>query len=235
MPSLQSSTLSLALLVAGHLHARCCTAPNKPSTPHSIDRIRFLTTNASTIFTSASNLATIYQAAVTLFSTASPSDKAIVAKLCPHLAHLSPETTSWTRRTSVYLALIALGASVRLGAYGGLGRNFTFQLAQPDRLVTGGVYRYLQHPSYTGIALVLGGYAGLIVNQFDTPVATLLSDNLVKRLRELQGGIVGVVVVVFATLVAVRIRDEERMLRERFGEEWEEWHCRTARLIPFIF
>lgn len=32
-----------------------------------------------------------------------------------------------------------------------------------------------------------------------------------------------------------RIQDEEKMLRESFGEEWEVWHARTARFIPSVF
>jgi len=30
----------------------------------------------------------------------------------------------------------------------------------------------------------------------------------------------------------MRVRDEEKMLRETFGEEWEAYHARTARFIP---
>jgi protein-S-isoprenylcysteine O-methyltransferase Ste14 len=33
----------------------------------------------------------------------------------------------------------------------------------------------------------------------------------------------------------LRILDEEDMLRGEFGEEWERWHRKTARLIPGIF
>lgn len=33
----------------------------------------------------------------------------------------------------------------------------------------------------------------------------------------------------------VRVRDEERMLRARFGKEWELWHARTKRFVPGVF
>lgn len=33
----------------------------------------------------------------------------------------------------------------------------------------------------------------------------------------------------------LRVRDEEKMLRETFGEEWEVYHARTARFIPGLF
>lgn len=235
MPSIQSSSLSLALLAAGHLHARCITPPNQTATPHSTDRIRFLTTGPQRLVTTTANLTTLYQAAVTLFATSSPADKEVLSKLCPALKNLNPTTTTWNTRTSTSLALVAFGAYLRLSAYGGLGRNFTFQLAKPDQLVTEGVYKYLQHPSYTGVILVLGGYLGLAVNRFDTPLATLVPSSLVKRLREWQGGLAGVLLLLSAVVFSVRIRDEERMLKERFGETWEGWHAKTARLIPFVF
>lgn len=51
----------------------------------------------------------------------------------------------------------------------------------------------------------------------------------------------GIKVAVAAGLVGgfwglgLRIRDEERMLRARFGTEWEEWHARTKRFVPGVF
>jgi protein-S-isoprenylcysteine O-methyltransferase Ste14 len=35
--------------------------------------------------------------------------------------------------------------------------------------------------------------------------------------------------------LSMRILDEEEMLRGEFGEEWEKWHKKTARLIPGVF
>lgn len=235
MPSVSSSTLSLTLLVAGYLNARCTTTPNKANTFHSTDRVRWLTTTPSTLLTHNSNLFVLYHALVTLFSTSIPSDREVIHKICPYPNHLNRERVTWNPRTVGYLALTAAGAFIRLSAYGGLGRNFTFQLAEPDRLITSGVYKYLQHPSYTGIVLVLAAHVGLVVNQLDTPIACLIPGPFLALLREWQG-VLGrsAAVVLFAALV-VRIRDEERMLKDKFGREWEEWHAKTARLIPGVF
>jgi protein-S-isoprenylcysteine O-methyltransferase Ste14 len=30
----------------------------------------------------------------------------------------------------------------------------------------------------------------------------------------------------------VRVKGEERVLRETFGVEWEDWHSKTARFFP---
>lgn len=235
MPSASSSSLSLAFLVAGYLNARCTTAPNQASVPHGTDRVRFLTTIPSVLSTHISNLVVLYHALVTLFWTSSSSDHEIIDRLCPYPDHLNAQRVTWNPRTVGYLSLLAVGAFIRLSAYGGLGRNFTFQLAKPDRLVTSGVYRYLQHPSYTGLVLVLPSFAGLVVNRLDTPIACLIPGPLLALLRDWEivlGAITGAVLVV---TLAVRIRDEERMLREKFGREWEEWHARTARIIPGLF
>lgn len=39
----------------------------------------------------------------------------------------------------------------------------------------------------------------------------------------------------YVAIMSVRVREEEAMLRQKFGSQWEEWHQRTARFIPGIF
>ncbi|KAL4882684.1 hypothetical protein BJY04DRAFT_38638 [Aspergillus karnatakaensis] len=235
MPSLKSTTLSVALLASGYLHALCTTSPHTPKTPYRTDRIRFFVTALPTLGTNLNFLAVLYQALVTLFSTSSGSDREIGKALCPYLENLNPDRVRWTTRTIGYFLLVLLGAGVRLSAYDGLGRNFTFQLATPDRLVTTGVYRYLQHPSYTGLVVASLGHAGLFASRIDTPLACLAPLPLVRMLREWEGVLAVLGAAVGGGILGVRIRDEERMLRERFGREWEIWHQKTRRLIPGVF
>ncbi|KAL4925983.1 methyltransferase family protein [Aspergillus undulatus] len=241
MPSLSSSTLSLVLLVAGYLQARCMTSPNPARSSnlplHNTDRIRFLTTTTMDLLTHASNAATIYQVLITLFSPSPPSelDRYITQTLLPYPENLNPGTVHWSLSTIANLILVAVGAAVRLSAYGNLGQNFTFHLAHPDRLITDGVYGYLQHPSYTGLVLVNIGYAGLVIGRLDTPAVCLVPGALLGVLRECEWLLLGLGVLVLFVVMGVRIRDEERMLRGRFGGEWERWHRRTARLVPGVF
>jgi protein-S-isoprenylcysteine O-methyltransferase Ste14 len=35
--------------------------------------------------------------------------------------------------------------------------------------------------------------------------------------------------------VWTRVRQEERMLRANFGVNWEEWHSKTPRFLPWRF
>jgi len=38
-----------------------------------------------------------------------------------------------------------------------------------------------------------------------------------------------------ATIGWKRVQDEEMMLKNEFGKEWEHWHVRTSRMIPGLF
>ncbi|KAL2870604.1 methyltransferase family protein [Aspergillus lucknowensis] len=235
MPTASSSTLSLALLVAGYLNALCTTSPNQTSTLYANDRIRFLTNTPAVLGTHISNLTVLYQAIVTLFHTSSASDREILNRICLYPDHLDSNRVTWSPHTVGYLALLGVGAYIRLSAYGGLGRNFTFQLATPDRLVTTGVYKYLQHPSYTGILLVILGHAALVCGRLDTPVACWVPPLLLEKMRKWHVPFGALVALAISSTLGVRIRDEERMLREKFSKEWEAWHAKTSRLIPGVF
>jgi hypothetical protein len=59
------------------------------------------------------------------------------------------------------LVLIAAGIGLRARSIATLARFFQYQIqVQPGhRVVTGGPYRVVRHPSYSGIALVLAGIA----------------------------------------------------------------------------
>ena len=114
-------------------------------------------------------------------------------------------------------AWAAFGLSVVLRAWSvaSLGRFFTVDVAirSDHRLVTSGPYRWLRHPSYTG---VIGCVAALLVL--------------------LQNGASLVVATAGVTAALVhRIRVEERALAATFGSAWAA-HCqRTWRLVPFVW
>jgi len=130
------------------------------------------------------------------------------------------------------LGSILVAAPIRLLAFKQLGPNFTFRLAPPKKLVTTGMYAYVQHPSYTMNVIVVAGN-GFLFERIDGVVACRLSKGTVESgwWRVAGAGCVVIAVV----LMAARVRDEEAMLRGEFGGEWEEWHRRTKRFIPFVF
>lgn len=134
----------------------------------------------------------------------------------------------------VCLSLSVLGGQLRLQAYRQLDRDFTFRLASPSKLVQSGIYAYIQHPSYIGGVLLIFCYSGLIIRT-DGVLSCLMVNPFLSII--LRGVVylnclhmVGGVVFSFPP----RIRQEEALLRQTFGHDWEVYHGKTARFIPFL-
>jgi protein-S-isoprenylcysteine O-methyltransferase Ste14 len=115
----------------------------------------------------------------------------------------------------VGLTLVVAGIGARAWSIATLGRFFQYRIeVQADhQLITAGPYRYVRHPSYTGLALVLVGMA-LATGDVLSLVATAV----------LAG--VG---------LAVRIRAEERQLIEALGAQYERLAAERTRLVPRIW
>lgn len=115
----------------------------------------------------------------------------------------------------VGLAVAAVGIGVRVWAIVTLGRFFSpvVQIERDHRIVRAGPYRWVRHPSYTGLLLTLVG-VGLTVGAV-TGVALALA--------------------IAAVPFGYRIRVEERALAARFGAEWTEYARSTWRLFPGVF
>jgi len=113
------------------------------------------------------------------------------------------------------LALIASGIGLRAWSIASLGRFFQYQIkVQPGhRVVTGGPYRYVRHPSYTGITMVLAGFA--------LACGDVLS-------------LVAVAVLGGAGL-AVHIRAEERQLTQALGAKYKRFAADRKRLVPGVW
>jgi protein-S-isoprenylcysteine O-methyltransferase Ste14 len=113
------------------------------------------------------------------------------------------------------LVLIVAGIGLRAWSIAALGRLFQYQIQiQPGhQVVTGGPYRYVRHPSYTGIALVLTGIA-------------LASGDVWSLVAVAALGGVGLL---------VRIRAEERQLSQALGGEYERFASGRKRLVPGVW
>src|SRR5262249_8423562 len=113
------------------------------------------------------------------------------------------------------IVLIAAGIGLRAWSIAILGRFFQYRVeVQPGhRVVTGVPYRYLRHPSYTGIALVLAGIA-------------LACDDVWSLLA---------VAVLGGAGLAVRIRAEEPQLARARGAEYERFVWGRKRLVPGVW
>jgi protein-S-isoprenylcysteine O-methyltransferase Ste14 len=112
------------------------------------------------------------------------------------------------------LFLFFAGSILRLAAVFVLGRRFSGLVAiQPGhQLKTDGLYRYIRHPSYTGLIASMIGYVLI----FRSMIGLLLN------------------ILLFLFLVS-RMNDEESFLEAHFGDEYRNYRLRTRRLVPFVY
>lgn len=115
-----------------------------------------------------------------------------------------------------YLGIILMfaGICIRQWAIAVLGRffNVNVRLLKGHHVVTAGPYRFVRHPSYTGLIMVLVG-VGLAGGSWES-----------------------LLVMTIATTIALgyRIRVEERFLIKRLGSEYVEYRKYTKYLVPFM-
>jgi protein-S-isoprenylcysteine O-methyltransferase Ste14 len=163
------------------------------------------------------------------------------------LPRLLSDSGSTFRITSTFAAGVAIavcGARFRLGAFRVLGKHFKLQLSmQSDhKLATTGPYSVVRHPSYTGF---LAAYLGVNL-AWAAPGGWLrdvvwpwLTHDASTVARVAAGG--AALVVCCQQLIAVigltrRMAEEDKMMRTRFGTEWEQWAARVPyKLIPGVY
>ncbi len=96
-----------------------------------------------------------------------------------------------------------------------LGRLFTVDvaIANQHKLIDSGPYLFIRHPSYTGALLAFVGFGLCLGNWLSTLSVTLP---------------------ILAAFMW-RIRVEEQVLLEAFGDEYRAYMHHTKRLIPFVY
>lgn len=95
-----------------------------------------------------------------------------------------------------------------------LGRNWsiTLEIREDHQLVTEGLFKHIRHPMYTSFWLWAVGQALLLPNWL--------------------AGLAGLASI--AALYFRRVRREEAMMRETFGQQYDVYMNRTKRIIPWI-
>ncbi|TFK65163.1 hypothetical protein BDN72DRAFT_801442, partial [Pluteus cervinus] len=162
----------------------------------------------------------------------SSASRFILSTLVSNAASLNRIEISYA--FSVGFFLTSLGTFIRLWSYKSLGRLFTFELhIRPDhQLIVDGPYAFIRHPSYTGLILSLTG--ATIIH---------LSGSWVKESGVLDTPL-GCGIAIYWLLGAgavmlslvLRMPNEDRVLRERFGNEWVNWAQRVPhRLVPRLY
>ena len=110
--------------------------------------------------------------------------------------------------------LMVIGILVRQWAIFVLGRFFTITVSvqKNQKVVDHGPYRYIRHPSYLGLFLIVIGI-GLALHSW--------------------GGIL-VLFVMNGIAFGYRMHIEEKVLVSELGDDYVQYMKRTKRLIPFI-
>jgi protein-S-isoprenylcysteine O-methyltransferase Ste14 len=116
---------------------------------------------------------------------------------------------------AVGAVVIGLGLALRAWTRWALGRMYSaqVQVQTAHRLVREGPYRFVRHPGYAGFVLMALGLA-------------LGFSSL--------GGLLAIPALLLPGL-AYRMRVEEQLLTEQFGDEYGAYARATARLIPGLW
>jgi protein-S-isoprenylcysteine O-methyltransferase Ste14 len=91
--------------------------------------------------------------------------------------------------------------------------SVTLELRENHQLITQGVYRNVRHPMYAALFLYSIGQALVLPNWIAGPSYF----------------------VAFAIVFALRIRAEEKMMLETFGEEYAKYMATSKLLVPGIW
>ena len=132
-----------------------------------------------------------------------------------HLAWHPREALLLPANKIVGLAMFIIGLTVAIVAAHTLKRFYSSTLVtkQGHELVTHGIYRFVRHPIYFGVLLILLGAVPVY--------AASLNGFLVMSL--------------LIPILLNRIRMEERLLTEEFGDSYLAYKESTRKLIPFVY
>lgn len=133
------------------------------------------------------------------------------------IAHMAPATNSGGAYRVEFAAVVVIiaGILLRWTAILSLGRAFSANVAIRDAqtINRSGLYRFVRHPSYSGLLLVFAAIA----------------------LHERNWLAAAIVLVPTAAAVLYRIHVEEAALNEAFGAEYAAYSKTTRRLIPGVY
>ena len=119
----------------------------------------------------------------------------------------------WANALGIVIFAIALYLFWR--SHHDLGQNWsvTLQVREDHTLITNGIYQTIRHPMYTAIWLWSIAQGLLLTNWI--------------------AGLSGLIT--FGILYFLRVGNEENMMLEQFGEQYQAYRQRTKRLIPYLF
>ena len=154
-------------------------------------------------------------------------------QLCPRPENLNPTLLTFNPVSIAVLICTFSGGLLRYVAMAQLGSNFTWELAKPPGgLKRDGLFRHMQHPSYTGAFLATIAFVPFFW-RFDGPLGCWVP-SFVAHSQLMNSAHVLLILYAMFWSLSKRIPNEEAMLKKEFGKEWEEYHRTTKRFVPGI-
>jgi protein-S-isoprenylcysteine O-methyltransferase Ste14 len=113
------------------------------------------------------------------------------------------------------LALLGSGLWLFYRSHARLGTNWSvnLELREHHQLVTSGIYKFVRNPMYAALLLYALAQTLLLSNWIAGPCF----------------------LVQLVPMLFLRLRGEEHMMSEKFGQAYEEYARRTKRLVPGIW
>ncbi|MEM6432873.1 MAG: protein-S-isoprenylcysteine O-methyltransferase [Cyanobacteria bacterium P01_D01_bin.115] len=132
--------------------------------------------------------------------------------LTPWLGFANYSLPVWANILGVLIFAISLWLFWR--SHHDLGKNWspTLQVREDHTLITDGIYLTIRHPMYTAIWLWAMAQ-GLLLTNWIVGLSGILT---------------------FGTLYFLRIGNEEKMMLEQFGDQYQAYMQQTKRLLPYL-
>jgi len=131
------------------------------------------------------------------------------------LADFRTQSASYYLIVSCGLLLYISGLIIRWTAILQLKKAFTVDVAvgQDQKLATTGLYKFIRHPSYLGLLLIMTG--------FSVSMNSIIS--------------VLIIVIPMFLVILYRISVEEKLMIQEFGIEYLNYKDKTKMLFPLVF
>ncbi|KAJ3519579.1 hypothetical protein NM688_g9281 [Phlebia brevispora] len=167
----------------------------------------------------------------------------VTAPSFPSITRLLPAGSTVLNAHDIYLSkayvagllFLCAGGYIRGTCYRHLGHLFTYHLSvkKDHRLVTDGPYVFVRHSSYTGICLFFFGVCYCQLGPGSWLTANGVWDTVPGRIVVALYIFYSVASCIF---LVSRVTAEDAVMKQQFGQEWEDWAKRTPyRLVPYVY
>jgi len=143
------------------------------------------------------------------------------------------------------LLLIIFGGFLRMVCHRQLGKMFTWEtsIIKDHKLIVNGPYRFVRHPSYTGMVSLCIGYFWFLNVPETFAKECFFGSGLLPADLSLTKNSLGMLYASgyfllyldSCVFVVRRSFTEDAMLKQKFGKEWNDWAGRVPwNVLPYV-